>query len=61
MTNGTAKKARFKSAARADTRDDNKIDGEKKTRVYLDNIIMAAMANTEHMQEMTTANKSKDD
>ena len=58
---GTAKKARFKNAARIDKRDENKIDDGEKMRVYLDSISAAATASNKQMQEMTVANKAKDD
>ena len=61
VVGGPEKTARFESAARSDERNDNKIGGNKKMRLYLDSPSTAATANTEQIQEMRTVNKSKDE
>ena len=61
VVGGTAKKARFESAACTNKHDDNEINNGKKMCVYLDSISTSATASNKQIQEMTLANKAKDD
>ena len=60
LVGGTEKKARFKSKARTDERNNKKIRSNNTMRKYLDGVAAATTANTERMQEILSMNKSKD-